>query len=338
MRWLLGVIFFAGVSAAAAGFAETEAQKMNSGIAHSKKELGGIKQKIQEEKRQIREIGKKESSILAQMNLLDQNLVKKEKELKNLDRRLSGLSGKMKKAGQAMEGLKQSMTAQEKLLAYRLVTLYKIGDGAEMPQILFSANSFEENLDHKRYITAILQEDRQRIEDYRKRQTDWGEYREHLKEGEKELRELKKQVEQKRAEIQRDRSEKTRLLDSVRDGKRLHLAAVKELETAQEQLQGLINRLEKELRARAKQEIFVPSGKGFGALRGKLPMPVAGTLLSTFGRNENPKFNTFTVQKGIEIEAGMGAEIHAVYEGRVLYADWFKGYGKILIIDHGEGY
>jgi septal ring factor EnvC (AmiA/AmiB activator) len=69
-----------------------------------------------------------------------------------------------------------------------------------------------------------------------------------------------------------------------------------------------------------------------------LPRPVEGRILSTFGKNENPQFHTFTVQKGIEIEAPLGAEIHAVYDGRVLYADWFKGYGKILIIDHGEGY
>ncbi len=94
----------------------------------------------------------------------------------------------------------------------------------------------------------------------------------------------------------------------------------------------------KELQEKAKEKTFVPSASGFGGLRGKLPFPVRGRILSTFGKNENPKFNTFTVQKGIEIEASLGAGIRAVHDGRVLYSDWFKGYGKILIIDHGEGY
>jgi septal ring factor EnvC (AmiA/AmiB activator) len=116
------------------------------------------------------------------------------------------------------------------------------------------------------------------------------------------------------------------------------VAAIKELEAASAQLQALINRLEKEIRVKAKVKILPPAGKGLSAFRGKLPFPVEGRILSTFGKNENPKFNTFTVQKGIEIEAPPGAEIRAVYDGRVLYSDWFKGYGKILIIDHGEGY
>ena len=43
-------------------------------------------------------------------------------------------------------------------------------------------------------------------------------------------------------------------------------------------------------------------------------------------------------QKGIEISATQGQEIRAIYEGTILYADWFKGYGNIVIIDHGDSY
>ncbi len=339
MKLRLVVILILAFSGAASGFAQTDLHKVRGGIDQGKKELGGIKKKLQEEKRHVREIGKKESSILAQLNTVDKNLVKKEKELKKLNQRLAVVADKVKRTGRALDSLNESISSQEKVLANRLVTLYKYSDPADTPQVLFSsASSFHEYLNHTRYLTAILQQDRELMEDYRRRQTSLGEYRDRLKEGERELRDVKKEAEQKRAEIQRDRSEKARLLDSTRDSKRVHLASIKELESAQERMQALIDRLEKELRARAKKEILTSPGKGFGALRGKLPMPVDGALLSTFGRNENPKFNTFSVQKGIEIEAPSGAEIHAVYDGRVLYADWFKGYGKILIIDHGEGY
>ncbi len=338
MKMLCQVMLFIAVCGAINGFTEADLPKGDGGIAQSKKELGSIKKKIQEEKQRVRDMGKKESSVLSQLNALDRNLAKKEKEWKSLDQRLKVVAGKVKKASQVLEFLNQTMAAQEKFLAYRLIALYKSSDAADLPQVLFSSQSYEDFMSNQRYLTSILQQDRQLMEDYRKRQQAAGDNREHLRAGEKELRELKHQTEQKRAEIQKDRKEKTRLLDSVRDGKRLHLAAIKELENASEQLQGLINRLERELRAKARQEIFTPSGKGFGALRGKLALPVEGPLLSTFGRNENPRFNTFTVQKGIEIEAPLGAEIRAVYDGRILYADWFKGYGKILIIDHGEGY
>jgi septal ring factor EnvC (AmiA/AmiB activator) len=52
----------------------------------------------------------------------------------------------------------------------------------------------------------------------------------------------------------------------------------------------------------------------------------------------NPKFNTVTVQHGLDVEAPAGAPVVAVAAGRVVHAGWFKGYGNLLIVDHGEGY
>jgi len=319
------------------GNAETDLQKIRTGVAQSKEELGGLKKKIQEEKKRVKAIHKKESSVISQLNKLERNLSKKEKELKVLNRKLESVVQKVRKTNKELRLVNHAIKTHEVFLEKRLVALYKFGE-AGMPQFLFSSNSYGEFLSSRHYLSLIISRDHQLVEDFRKRETVLGSYREQLKEDERELQALKEQTEKKRAEIRKDRLQKSRLLDSVRGEKRIHLAAIKELETASAQLQSLINRLEKEIRQKAKAEVFVPAGKGFGTFRGKLKFPVEGRILSTFGRNENPKFNTFTVQKGIEIEAEIGAEIRAVYNGRVLYADWFKGYGKILIIDHGEGY
>ncbi len=333
-----GLVFFAALLFwVGQGDAETDLQKIRSGVAQSKKELGGLKKKIQEEKQRVKAIHKKESSVISQLNKMDRNLSEKEKELKVLNRKLEGVVQKVRKTNEELQLVTQSVETQEAFLEKRLVALYKFGETG-MPQIFFSSNSYAEFLNSRRYLALILGQDRELVEDFRKRQTVLGSYREQLKEDERELQALKEQTEKKQAEIRKDRLQKSRLLDSVRGEKRIHLAAIKELETASAQLQTLLNRLEREIREKAKAEVFIPVGKGFGTFRGKLAFPVEGRILSTFGKNENPKFNTFTVQKGIEIEAAIGAEIRAVYDGRVLYSDWFKGYGKILIIDHGEGY
>lgn len=333
-----GLVFFAALLFwVGQGDAETDLQKIRSGVAQSKEELGGLKKKIQEEKQRVKAIHKKESSVISQLNKMDRNLSKKEKELKVLNRKLEGVVQKVRKTNEELQLVTQSVETQEAFLEKRLVALYKFGETG-MPQIFFSSNSYAEFLNSRRYLASILGQDRELVEDFRKRQTVLGSYREQLKEDERELQALKEQTEKKQAEIRKDRLQKSRLLDSVRGEKRIHLAAIKELETASAQLQTLLNRLEREIREKAKAEVFIPAGKGFGTFRGKLAFPVEGRILSTFGKNENPKFNTFTVQKGIEIEAAIGAEIRAVYDGRVLYSDWFKGYGKILIIDHGEGY
>ena len=319
------------------GTGETDLQKMQSGVAQSKQDLGGLKKKIQEERQRIKDIHKKESSAISHLNDLDRDLSQKEKELKVLGQQLRGMARKVHRANEDLRSLTQTANSQETFLAGRLVALYKFGDGG-MPEVLFSSRSYGDFQSHHRYLALILNQDRQLMEDYSKRQTFMGNYWQGLKDDEQELKRLKRTAELKRMEIQRDRAQKEHLLNSIRDEKRIHLAALKDLETASTQLQALVDRLEKDIRAKAKEEIFTLPGRGFGTFRGRLPFPLEGQILSTFGRNENPKFNTFTVQKGIEIGAPLGAEIRAIYPGRVLYSDWFKGYGKILIIDHGDGY
>jgi septal ring factor EnvC (AmiA/AmiB activator) len=71
-----------------------------------------------------------------------------------------------------------------------------------------------------------------------------------------------RKITKKRVEIQKDRAEKSRLLNAVRNEKLTHLAALKELENASAQLQALIDRLEKDIRAKAREEIYSPPGKG----------------------------------------------------------------------------
>jgi len=65
---------------------------------------------------------------------------------------------------------------------------------------------------------------------------------------------------------------------------------------------------------------------------------VEGTLEVGFGKVVNPKFNTVTVQKGWDIRAEEGSGVRAIAQGQVVYAGWLRGYGNVLIIDHGGGF
>jgi septal ring factor EnvC (AmiA/AmiB activator) len=60
--------------------------------------------------------------------------------------------------------------------------------------------------------------------------------------------------------------------------------------------------------------------------------------VSFFGRQKHPTFNTYVQRKGIEIRTVEGSLIHAVMTGSVVYADWLKGYGLVIILDHANGF
>ncbi|HZW90604.1 MAG TPA: peptidoglycan DD-metalloendopeptidase family protein, partial [Myxococcaceae bacterium] len=81
-----------------------------------------------------------------------------------------------------------------------------------------------------------------------------------------------------------------------------------------------------------------PEPTGFGALRGKLPLPTLGHVEVAFGRLVHPKFNTVTVQKGLDIRAAAGAPVKALAPATVAWSGWLGGYGNLVVLDQGDGY
>jgi septal ring factor EnvC (AmiA/AmiB activator) len=78
-----------------------------------------------------------------------------------------------------------------------------------------------------------------------------------------------------------------------------------------------------------------PATGAFGALKGRLPYPVRGELVARFGASETAAAPS---TKGVFIRAPGGTDVKAIAPGRVVFADWMRGYGNLLILDHGDGY
>ena len=77
-------------------------------------------------------------------------------------------------------------------------------------------------------------------------------------------------------------------------------------------------------------------GGAFASARGKLPWPVDGRLLARFGETRGD--DSRSKWDGVMISAAAGSQVHAVHGGRVVFADWLRGAGLLVILDHGNGY
>ena len=86
------------------------------------------------------------------------------------------------------------------------------------------------------------------------------------------------------------------------------------------------------------QRVQPTASTRFTALRGKLPWPVVGTLTGRFGEAVHRELGTTTTRQGIAIRAVAGDPVQAVAAGRVVYAGWMRGYGQMVLLDHGEHY
>jgi septal ring factor EnvC (AmiA/AmiB activator) len=150
------------------------------------------------------------------------------------------------------------------------------------------------------------------------------------------LEELAAEAERRRAEAGEKAAAQRAILAAVRGERALHERAAAEAAAQERKLAGLLAALTPAppaVAARAPAAL-----QGFSALRGRLPRPVAGAVVAGFGRVVDPRFNTVTTHPGVDLRAAPGTPVRAVATGRVVHAGWFRGYGNLVILDHGEGY
>jgi septal ring factor EnvC (AmiA/AmiB activator) len=144
------------------------------------------------------------------------------------------------------------------------------------------------------------------------------------------LRQTRLIVEQRRRAVAVAHEQKQTVLARL---KTEEVGTTQQLATLEEKARRL-QRLIDTLSQRRKQG--VGNATDIRAVQGALDWPVQGKIIERFGRQRNAKFATYTVNNGVKIEAAPGTQVHAVFQGTVLFSQWFKGYGNLIILDHGN--
>ena len=145
------------------------------------------------------------------------------------------------------------------------------------------------------------------------------------------LSELQREQQESLAELTQQRTSRGELLLQISSQIDSREAALKELEANRRDLESLIERLADVLGDIPED---LGSHAGISEQKGRLPMPVKGPVRHAFGQDRSSGLDW----QGWLIGAETGSEVRAVAYGRVAFADWLRGYGLLLIIDHGEGY
>jgi murein hydrolase activator len=312
-----------------------EAQDQKPRIDEFKKKAQDISREIEKGKAKIQKFSHRETDIISRLNQVDQALNRSRKRIDGLSLEIERLEKKITETAAASEKLVDQIKANETYIAKRLVALYKLNWLGKF-HVLASAESLQELLQRKTAIERILAYDERVIKALRDNRQNLASVRSRLEAHRNEKRrradEYQKQIEQ----IAAERSQRAKLLAHVRKEKSVQLAAVESLKQAARDLDEKIKKLGVGSTSAAAQEYT--AAEPFQAYKGLLKMPVKGKIVSLFGKFKNTRYQVLNFRSGIEIQTERGEPIAAVYAGKILYADWFKGYGNMIIIDHGENY
>ena len=324
----------------------------------SRDQLKEVQRELGRERQKVKEARRKEESLSRELSALEDDLKNKTRLLKDLEAKLRGSSQRIVKLSREIDGTDTRLQRSRGLLRQRLRAMYK-QQRMGYVGVLLSANDFSGAGRRLKYLSALAAQDQRLIKTYNASLTDLSQKRAEFAQYKKEVSEATLKAAATRNQIVEEQRRYRVLLAKVREDKAGHLAAIKELEKSAKDLQALIAKLQSDeerqrraSRAAPKRDTTRGQGAGkepeesldirddgrFERLRGKLPWPANGTLASSFGRQEHPRYHTVTFNRGIEITAPQGRDIVAVADGTAIYADWFKGYGRLVILDHGSGY
>lgn len=291
-------------------------------LSLKRKDLKEIKKALSLTKEKERKIQGKESSVLESLHGIETELYKKEKELRQMEAGLTKTRERLYTARGQIAMLNKGVERTKEELFSRLVALYKMGK-TPPSAFLLTSHSYPDLLKIEKCLRVILDYDTRLVETYRHQAALKEKFKDELIQDQSQWEGSISEVEAKKREIEKVRATKQALLKSIQEEKGVNKRLIGELEERARQLQGLIGKLEKEkslvAHRSARVDLAVP--------KGKLMPPVQGKVISFFKEKG---------QNGIEISAPLGAKIRAVLPGRVLYADWFKGFGNLVIIDHGD--
>jgi septal ring factor EnvC (AmiA/AmiB activator) len=331
------------------GAAPAVAQKRDIGeLGARQQDLQRTQKRLSEERRKAAEAKKREAGLLSDLEVIDRRLTDKRKQLRALDGRITKAQSDVAELRADIDRLTRRRRGQEDVLERRLRALYKIeAQGGVLP-LLLSQDDPVARAVQLRHLTALATVDARLIREYRVTSEGLAERRNRLEARQLDLTALRAEVEDERAEANREAARRQALLARVKDERTYHERMVGELSEATRRLEAFIRDLQEKQRRAAKAPapsrprstppVDAPTGTGFAALRGRLAWPAAGRVVGEYGAQVHPRFGTKTFRNGIEIDVAEGAGIAAVAAGHVLYTGWFRGYGNLIIVDHGGEY
>lgn len=301
-------------------------------VSDLEKRLQKIREEINLLEMRIKEEKNKEATILAQLNQLSlekrlviQQINLNTAERQKLDREITSLK-------REIENVRQKMMHQKNQMERTLVSLYKYGH-LDWLRFFFQADSLSAIVAENKRLQLLLEYQNSVLSEYLRTENRLKELTNQMMSKQEELQSLYQSALEKKKDLEEKENNLKQFSARIQQNRQLYEQTLKEYKERADQLQNLMDKI-------INQELtlpfpFVP----FYERKGKLIWPISGKVITSFGLQKHPRFNTITFNNGIEIApTSHDRTIKAIHSGKVVYADTFQGYGDLLIIDHGLNY
>ncbi|MDH5586457.1 MAG: peptidoglycan DD-metalloendopeptidase family protein [Nitrospirota bacterium] len=311
-----------------------EPKSIENEMTQERKRLEELQKKIAESKEKATKAEKQHGSVLKNIEQLDQRLYRTKKERNRIDADIKEKDQEIATLNINISDLEKNVQTHREAVTARLRLLYIDGRAGYL-KTLFTAETFADAANRMDYIAWIAQRENGLVRQFQEDLTNLQDLQDQQAQARETLLALQGETQSTIKEISGLKRKKRTVLVSLSKEKDTHERAVEDLKRSAGQVDSLLKALDQRFQLAQAQLRKAP---------GKLPSlgsflwPVKGKVVSFFGRQKHPTFDTYVTKKGIEIQAREGSPIHSVSSGNIVYADWLKGYGLVAIVDHTNGF
>ena len=293
--------------------------------------LRKIQAEIEALRGQLEGLQSREGSVLDAIEELDLTLALLGREGESLRQERSMALAREASTRRTAEEIGRRIAVAERSLGRWLREVYKVGPTSYLRVVAASGSPAQIASGHRAVEAMSLGESR-RIERYRADREALDGVLADLAAQRRDLERLEGALSRKDREVRDNRERKRAVLASLKREQATQKRALLDLVQMEKEIQELLASLD---RRRAGES--VPS-LGFVRFRGLLDWPADGRVAVPFGNVRHPRFSTQVPHPGIDISAPRGQSVRAVFDGRVVFSSWFRGYGQMIVLDHGDGY
>lgn len=299
-------------------------------FADDQNQLQGMKQEIARQQKQLSD--KKQQLNDVQKTLKQQELAiaKAAGNIRTAEQKIDGLTRSISQLEKEQQALLQRQIGQRELLKELLTSQYKLGKSSPLANLL--GESDPARLERMAiYASHLSQARSQALDELAATDTELQLKKHQLSEQRHEQQSLLDQLKKERASLlgsQQARQSTVRELQGQLNADKRYLT---ELKSNESRLIAEIAKARKAAEEAARQARV--NMDGLGKYKGKLPWPVTGRIRHAYGSPLQGELRW----KGMVISQAVGSEVKAVHGGKVVFADWLRGYGLMVAVDHGQG-
>lgn len=320
-----------------------QTEDIDEDIQFHSKELDRLRGEIDDFQKRIKQASIQEKSTRQNLGELDQEI----SLVRNLLYRLKKEEEAKRRAFVQTESdlaeKQRDYTHLQLRYARRVVDVYKKGLLSDL-EILFDSESWRQAVYRTKYLRVISDYDRTLAQRLQLTLQEIFEKRTSLERELKDMERIDRERTVRKQWLEKRRRMRNSELIRLKRNRQEFSEAIQEREEATKELEAIMARLEREKAARLaelerrRREEQLLASASFPALKGKLPWPVDGRIISRFGSHRNPTLKTVIENPGIDIGGTAGKEVRAVHDGIVTTVTYIRGYGNTIIIDHGDGF